>query len=72
MKSTKYNVYHVSKKEYPTHIVRSGTSSGTLVVGYKKAQQSVEQKLGRPLKLAKKIQSRGGNWVFLELKEPVA
>lgn len=63
MKSTKYRKHVASRHEFPTVQGKSGNS-----VGHKKAQKSIEDRLGRQLKLVKKPRTGGNNWVFYEAR----
>jgi hypothetical protein len=67
MKSTKYNIFHASRYEYPTRIISNG-KEGTLVIGHKEALRKVEKTIGRSLLKGTKIRVRGGNWAFYEPK----
>jgi hypothetical protein len=63
MKSTKYNIFHMSRHDYPTRIV-----SNSLIIGHKEARKALEKALDRNLKGEIKVRVRGGNWAFYELK----
>jgi hypothetical protein len=72
MKSTLYRRHYRSKKKYPTRVIKGSTSKGGISIGHKKAQQDVEQKLGRKLNPGTKVRTAGGNWVFVEPLAPPA
>lgn len=63
MKSTKYNIFHMSRHEYPTRIV-----TNSLIIGYKEARKALEKMLDRNLRGEVKVRVRGGNWAFYEPK----
>ncbi len=61
--------FYRSKYQFPTRIVRASQSSGTLVLGHKKAREDVERTIRRPLHPDTKVRTAGGNWVFIEPKK---
>lgn len=68
MKSKLYRKYRAGKRTFKTHIIKgSGNAKGKLVVGSEAALQHLQQKLGRPIKVAKTDHNKF-QWVFCELK----
>jgi len=69
MRSKLYKKHRASKYRFPTHTTKgSGNAKGQTVIGSKPALESIERKLGRPLKVAKTDHTRY-EWVFCELRE---
>ena len=60
MNTRKWRKFYASKAEFPTRKAD---------IGHKAAKKHIESLIGRVLKNPL-IKTRGGNWVFMELKGP--